>query len=247
MNKPNRMAARPTAFWSVLAAVAALSLAGCITVPVGGGEATATAGPTAPMTYVDRLKATPVAQPSDDAASTELPQFITENRNIACVFTTSRAGHVNQPWEPNNFNDSANAAAPIIPAVNCQMVSYPQVRAADVQDSCAGSNVGYLGGVATLLPEEAVYGGCRAGVTAMEAAFGAGGTVNQLMGSIPALVPGAAMESQGYRCAPMDDGVACANLASGLGFFLAAEKYEFFGPGQGAATTSLSSPAPAGG
>ncbi|MHA7271003.1 hypothetical protein [Arthrobacter sp. HLT1-20] len=238
MNKPSRMAARPTAFWCVLATAAALALAGCITVPVGA--ATPTATPTAPLSYVDRLKAAPVAQPTRDADPTGLPQFVTESRSIACVFTTSRSGHLNQPWEPNNFNDTANAAAPTIPAVNCQMASYPLVADADVQDNCAGSNVGYLGGVATLLPEKASYGGCRAGVTAVEAAFGPGGTVNQVMGSIPVLLPGVAMESQGYRCAPLDDGVACANLASGLGFFLAADTYQLFGPGH---ASSPSAPA----
>ncbi|MHA7305289.1 hypothetical protein ACX80E_08600 [Arthrobacter sp. TMN-49] len=234
MNTPGRLRARtprPAApVWCALATLVALSLAGCITVPTGGGDPTATQGPTAPQTFVDRLKATAVAPPSEGA--TELPQFITDSRNIACVFTTSRAGHLNQPWEPNNFNDAANATAPTLPVVSCQMVSYPQVQAADVRENCAGTFVGYLGGVATLLPDKASYGGCRAGVSAVEAAFGARGTVNQVMGSIPVLAPGAAMESQGYRCAPLDDGVACANLASGVGFFVAAEKYELFGAGQ---------------
>lgn len=213
-----------------MAAVAGAALSGCITVPVGNGEPTATQGPTAPLSYVERLKATPVQQAGGDSASVELPQFVSDSRNIACLFTTSRAGHLNQPWEPNNYADQANAAAPIIPVVNCQMVRYPQVQAADQHDNCAGSNVGFLGGTATLYPDTATYGGCRAGVTAVEAAFGSGATANQVMGSIPVLAPGGAMDAQGYRCAPMDDGVACANLASGVGFFIAAGKYELFGP-----------------
>ncbi|WP_425865165.1 hypothetical protein [Arthrobacter sp. TWP1-1] len=206
-----------------------LALAGCITVPVNGGTPAATQGPTTPLTYVDRLKATPVAQATEDAVETELPQFVTDSRNIACVFTGSKAGNLNQPWEPNNFSDSAIAAAPTIPVVNCQMAGYPAVKEADQKDNCSGTNVGYLGGTAVLYPDAAIYGGCRAGVTAVEAAFGAKGTVTQEMASIPVLAPGQAIEAQGYRCAPMDDGVACANLASGLGFFVAAEKYELFG------------------
>ena len=248
MNKPRRIAARRIAPWRALAAVgtlAVLGLTGCITVPAGGGDPTGTPGPATPLNYVDRLKATPVAAPGDDAATTELPQFITDSRNIACVFTSSRAGHLDQPWEPNNFDDTANAASPTIPVVTCQMASYPQVQPADVRDNCAGTNVGYLGGVATLLPDKSVYGGCRAGVSAMEAAFGARGTVNQAMGSIPVLAPGTAMESQGYRCAPMDDGVACANLASGVGFFIAAEKYELFASGN-TPTPAGATPAKAG-
>lgn len=248
MTKPRRKAARPTSPWCALAAaaiLAVLGLTGCITVPVGGGEPTGTPGPATPLSYVDRLKATPAAPPGDEAATTELPQFITDSRNIACVFTASRAGHLNQPWEPNNFNDTANAAAPTIPVVTCQMVSYPQVQAADVHDNCAGTNVGYLGGVATLLPDKSLYGACRAGVSAMEAAFGARGTVNQAMGSIPVLARGAAMESRGYRCAPMDDGVACANLASGVGFFIAADTYELFAAGNTATSAGATPPAPA--
>lgn len=38
------------------------------------------------------------------------------------------------------------------------------------------------------------------------------------------------MEAQGYRCEPLDDGVARANLDDETGFFSAAKKYELFGP-----------------
>ena len=61
----------------------------------------------------------------------------------------------------------------------------------------AGTTVGQLGVAGTRLPDKSLYGACRAGVSAMEAAFGARGTVNQAMGSIPVLAPGAARESQG--------------------------------------------------
>lgn len=218
---------------AVLLAAAAVVLSGCsITVPTGPVQPTATQGTAAPLSYVDRLKGITVEQPTEGMGSPELPQFVTDSRNIACVFTASKAGNFNHPWEPNNFGDSANAAAPSIPVVNCQMVAYPQPALADQDDDCSGTNVGYLGGDATLFPDKASYGGCRAGVTAVEAAFGANGTVNQVMGAIPVLAPGQAMEAQGYRCAPLDDGVACANLASGTGFYIAAESYEIFGAEQ---------------
>ena len=206
-----------------------LALVGCIGVPVSGGAPTATQGATAPLTYVDRLKATPVVQATEGAVETELPQFVTDSRNVACVFTGSKAGNLNQPWEPNNFSDPAIAAAPTIPVVNCQLAGYSAVKQTDQKDNCSGTNVGYLGGTAVLYPDKASYGSCRAGVTSVEAAFGANGTVTPEMASIPVLAPGQAMEVQGYRCAPMDDGVACANLVSDLGFFVAAKKYEIFG------------------
>lgn len=222
----------------MLAVALTAALSGCITVPVGGGEPTATQGSSTPQSYVDRLKAAPVEKVTDDAGSTELPQFVTASRNIACVFTSSRAGNINHPWEPNSFADSSNAAAALIPVVNCELAGYPQVRAADVRDSCAGTNIGYLGGTALLTPDEASYGGCRAGVTAVEAAFGAGGTMNETMGNIPVLAPGQAMDAEGYRCVPLDDGVACANLANGAGFFISADKYELFSPEQAAGKTA---------
>lgn len=212
----------------LFALAGSLLLAGCITVP-NGKAPEPSQGPTAPLTYLDRLKDVPVAGPTEDVDRDDLAQFVTDTRNIACVFTQSRAGHLNQPWEPNNFTDSANAAAPLVPVVNCQMTRYPEVQEQDKLSDCSGTLVGYLGGTALLEPERASYGGCRAGVTAVEAAFGPDGVVNQTMAEIPVLSPGQGMESNGYRCAAMDDGVACANLAAGVGFFLSAEKYELFG------------------
>ncbi|WP_315914309.1 hypothetical protein [Arthrobacter sp. lap29] len=226
----------------LLAAAAGAVLTGCsITVPDPPPVPTLNAGPTDPPSYLERLKAAPVVQPTDGVTSTALPQFISDSRNIACVFTTSQGGNLNQPWEPNNYGDRANGAAPIIPVTNCLMVSYPQPAPADIADNCAGTNLGYLGGTALLFPDRALYGGCRAGVTAMEAAFGVDGTPNPDMDAIPVLASGMAMESQGYRCAPLDNGVACANLADGIGFFIASGKYEIFGPDTQAGSTPTAS------
>lgn len=229
------MALRRTA--ALLAAMLffCVSLSGCITVPDPAPATATSQGPTDPLTYVERLKATPVVKPTDGLASTELPQFVTDSRNIACIFTTSQAGNLNLPWEPNNYGNSANEAAPIIPVAHCQMANYPTPAQNDIVDNCAGTNIGYLGGTALLYPDYAEYGGCRAGVTAVEAVFGFSGAAKQNSGgqdmnSIAVLPPGNAMEAQGYRCAPLDDGVACANLADETGFFIAAKKYEIFGP-----------------
>ncbi|MCQ9165738.1 hypothetical protein [Arthrobacter sp. STN4] len=211
-------------------AASAVALAGCITVPSAGPAhpATTSAGP---PSYVDRLKAAPVDQPTGAPSAGTLPQFVTDSRNVACVFTTSRAGNLDQPWEPNNYDDGANAKAPTIPVVNCELASYPDPAPADVTDKCAGTFIGYLGGTALLTPDRVTYGGCRAGVTAAEASFGPGGTPSEAMSTVPVLGQGRAMEADGYRCAALDDGVACANLATGLGFFVASGSYELLGPG----------------
>lgn len=215
---------------SAMAALLALGLSGCISVPAEPVETTASQPPVESLSRVERLKALPVAQATENPLGDTLAQFVTDSRNIACVFTSSRAGHLNQPWEPNNYTDGANAAAPIIPVVNCQMVNYPPVAKKDRTGDCAGSNVGYLGGTVLLAPDKAGYGGCRAGVTAVEAAFGPRGTVPEELAELPVLAPGQAMDGQGYRCGAMDDGVACANLAAGIGFFVSAESYELFAP-----------------
>ncbi|WP_154605058.1 hypothetical protein [Arthrobacter sp. AQ5-05] len=222
-----------------------LALTGCVSVPIKDRAPAPAGEEAAHLSYLDRLKATPVGVPTEAVSSTELPQFVSDSRNVACVFTTSKAGHLNQPWEPNNFGDSANATAPAIPVVNCQMAVYPQPRAGDVVDNCAGTNIGYLGGTALLYPDKVVYGGCRAGVTAVEASVVSKDASNQFAGGFPVLAPGTAMEAQGYRCASMDTGVACANLTAGIGFFLAANTYELFGPGPAplpGATTPATAP-----
>ncbi|MHA7176284.1 hypothetical protein ACX80D_06475 [Arthrobacter sp. Sr24] len=61
---------------------------------------------------MERLKATLVVRPTDNLSSSELPQFVTDSRNIACIFTTSQTGNLNLPWEPNNYGNSATSAAP---------------------------------------------------------------------------------------------------------------------------------------
>lgn len=223
---------------AVTAAVLCAALSGCITVPTADPHPT-TATKTGPLTYLERLKAAPAVKAAQDAGA--LPQFVNESRSIACVFTSSRAGNLNQPWEPNNFTDDANNTAPIIPVVNCELSSYPDPVKEDIVDNCAGTFAGYLGGTVLLAPDKVGYGGCRAGVTAVEAAFGPGGTVNETMGAIPVLAQDAAVDAAGYRCASLDDGVACANLASGLGFFVSREQYELFGPGHKAPATAPAS------
>ncbi len=215
--------------WSVVGVAVALGLSGCIAVPVAPTEPPATQVTTETAGYVDRLKAMPVAAVTENPVGETLQQFVTDSRNIACVFTSSRAGHLNQPWEPNNYTDSANAPAPIVPVVNCQMVNYPQVQEKDRTSNCAGTNIAYLGGTVLLDPAKAAYGNCRAGVTAVEASFGPRGTVSRELAELPVLSPGQAMDGQGYRCGALDDGVACANLAAGTGFFVAANTYELYG------------------
>ncbi|WP_026553701.1 hypothetical protein [Arthrobacter sp. 35W] len=203
---------------AVLAAVL-LGCTGCVTFtspdPAAGTSAAA------PSSYLDRLKAAPVATPAQEAPGPDgvaVTAFITEDRNIACAMTFSRAGQAASPWEPSNFDDDALKSAPLVPVVDCQLAGYPAPAAAT--DDCAGTHLGFLGGTVRLSPDAVAYGNCRAGVTAMEAAYGPKGTPSDILADLPILAPGQGIDASGYRCAPLDDGLACANLSNGVGFHI---------------------------
>lgn len=214
---------------SAVAVAALLACTGCISITSPDPAATTTAGP--PPSYLDRLKAAPVATPSADAQSgTQQGEgvwtFATEDHNIACVVAQSRAGQVNSPWEPNNFDSDELKSSPLVPVVDCQLARYPQPTKA--ADNCAGTNIGFLGGTVLLAPDTVAYGNCRAGVTAMEAAFGPNGRADGPLAGVAPLAKGQALDALGYRCVPLDDGVACANLSNGVGFYVDRDSYQAF-------------------
>lgn len=210
----------------VIAAIVACT--GCIS--VSSPDPNSSAGP--PPSYLERIKAAKTVAPTATAAKTMdqgVNGFVSPARDIACVLTDSRNGHLNTPLEPNNYADAANLPAPVIPVVQCELARYPAPRPQDVKDSCGGTGIGYLGGVVLLRPDAVGYGACRAGSTGMEAASADASSTKKVLAALPTLEEGASLEARGYRCAPMDSGVACANLADGIGFFVSQGSYELFG------------------
>ncbi|MCU1565499.1 MAG: hypothetical protein JWQ56_436 [Pseudarthrobacter sp.] len=161
--------------------------------------------------------------------------FITEDRTVACSLTSARGEHVNLPYEQNNFSDSANNKLATVPVAQCELAKYPQPKAEDAKDDCAGTNLGYLGGVALLTPDRATYGECRSGVTQMEATYGPKGSKTGDISELEVLGEGQNLEGNGLRCSAYNGGVACGNVSAGVGFFVSPDHYELIsGPAESA-------------
>jgi hypothetical protein len=127
-----------------------------------------------------------------------------------------------------------------VPVAHCELARFPKPRTEDVKDNCAGTNLGYLGGVTLLTPDSARYGECRSGVTQMEAAYGPNGSKAGPMAQLQVLEEGQNLERNGLRCSAYNGGVACGNVSGGVGFFVSEDRYELIsGPAESA------SPAPA--
>jgi hypothetical protein len=193
-----------------------------------------------PLPPIEQLEQAALVDPQDFSAGDDVLSFITEDRKVACSLTAARGSHINLPYEQNSFSDSENNKLAIVPVAHCQLAEYPKPAAGDVGDDCAGTNLGYLGGVALLTPDSATYGECRSGVTQMEATYGPRGSKTGPLAQLPVLADGQNLERNGLRCSAYNGGVACGNVSAGVGFFVSADRYELIsGPAEGP------SPAPA--
>lgn len=203
---------------------------GCFTLTSPDPNASTPTGP-APS-YLDRLKASKTLEPTATAAKTIAAgqqAFLNPSHDIVCIVTSARGGHISTPLEPNDFDNSGNQRFPIIPVVQCELAGYPAPQPKDVKDNCGGTGIGYLGGVVLLSPSGVQYGSCRAGQTGMESASNEGSTSKKTIAQLPTLEAGSALDARGYRCAPLDSGVACANLSNGVGFYVSKDSYQLFG------------------
>lgn len=142
----------------------------------------------APM---DQLEEAAPANPQDFSNGEDILSFITEDRTVACSLTSARGEHINLPYETNAYSSSANNRLAILPVAHCELATYPKPGPDDVRDDCAGTGLGYLGGVALLTPDKALYGECRSGVTQMEATCGPRGSRTGLLAQLPVLAGGA--------------------------------------------------------
>jgi len=193
-----------------------------------------------PLPPIEQLEKAALVDPQDFSAGDDVLSFITEDRKVACSLTAARGSHINLPYEQNSFSDSENNKLAIVPVAHCQLAEYPKPAARDVGDDCAGTNLGYLGGVALLTPDHARYGECRSGVTQMEATYGPRGSKTGPLAQLPVLADGQNLERNGLRCSAYNGGVACGNVSAGVGFFVSADRYELIsGPAE------APSPAPA--
>ena len=208
--------------WGILAALLLLGATGCaVTV-----EDPAYVAPP-PLPPMEQLEQAALADPEDFSGGADgVISFITEDRTVACSLTAARGPHINLPYEQNSFGDSENNKLAIVPVAHCELARYPKPQTDDVKDNCAGTNLGYLGGVALLTPDTATYGECRSGVTQMEAAYGPRGSKAGPLAQLQVLAGGKNLERNGLRCSAYNGGVACGNVSAGVGFFVSPDHYE---------------------
>lgn len=182
--------------------------------------------PPAPLAPLEQLEQAALADPQGFSTGTDVLSFITEDRAVACSLTAARGEHLNLPYETNAFSDAANNKLAIVPVAHCELARYSKPGPGDVRDDCAGTNLGYLGGVALVSPDRATYGECRSGVTQMEATYGPKGSRAGPMAQLQVLADGQNLERNGLRCSAYNGGVACGNVSAGVGFFVSPERYE---------------------
>lgn len=182
--------------------------------------------PPAPLPPMEQLEKAPLADAKTYSSGGDVLSFITADRTIACSLTSARGDHVNLPYQQNRYGDAANNKLPIVPVAHCELATYQPPQPGDVRDDCAGTHLGYLGGVALLAPDSARYGECRSGVTSMEAAYGPKGTKAGPLAQLPVLADGQNLERNGLRCSAYNGGVACGNVSAGVGFFVSPKRYE---------------------
>lgn len=199
--------------------------------------------PPAPLPPMEQLEKAPLADAKTYSSGGDVLSFITADRTIACSLTSARGDHVNLPYQQNRYGDAANNKLPIVPVAHCELATYQPPQPGDVRDDCAGTHLGYLGGVALLAPDSARYGECRSGVTSMEAAYGPKGTKAGPLAQLPVLADGQNLERNGLRCSAYNGGVACGNVSAGVGFFISPERYELVpGPAKSSASTQAEGP-----
>jgi hypothetical protein len=230
---PNRHAV-PVRLAMTLAALGVAATGCSVTVP--DPEYT----PPPPLPALEQLKQAPLSDAAGFAAEEDVLAFVTADRNVVCALTSARGGHVNLPYELNNFSDPANRKLDTVPVAHCELAAYPQPEAADIRDNCAGTGLGYLGGVALLTPVRASYGECRSGVTGMEATYGPQGSRDGVIARLPVLPDGGNLERNGLRCSAYNDGVACGNVSGGIAFFVSRDHYELIAEGAKKASTAPS-------
>jgi hypothetical protein len=205
----------------VLAALFLLTATACSITTVDPGYV-----PPPPLAPLDQLEQAALVDPAGYSAGEGVLSFITSDHNVACSLTSARGEHINLPYEANSFSDPANNKLATVPVAHCELAAYAKPSAGDVKDDCAGTGLGYLGGTALLTPDTVSYGGCRSGVTQMEAAYGPKGSKSGPLSQLPVLAEGQNIERNGLRCAADNGGVACGNVSAGVAFFVARDRYE---------------------
>ena len=177
---------------------------------------------------MDALSPEDVGFPPDAASVAVLVAVLGADRSACCAISTKQGSVFANPVDPQMAAGEKDDTELEVDAAYCELSAYP--APAEAADDCNGTNLGFKGGTLMLTVDAFAYGGCRIGMTPMEAEFGAGvedggGPISRL----PLLERGQAVELRGFRCGPGRDGMICGNLESGKGFTANRESVTEFG------------------
>lgn len=202
------------------------ALTGCVEVPVSNPAPS----PEPDLAQREELAAMPELPVSElQTFNEEVAAFLSEDRNTYCAITTEQGGVINSPVDPRLSGGQRDDTVLEVPAVYCELARYPEP--AEVTDDCYGTNLGFKGGTVLLAAKDVSYGGCRVGMTLMEAELGPGaGDGESPLTRLPVLEDGMAVELNGFRCGSADRGIVCVESATGLGFVASAEAFEMLEP-----------------
>lgn len=209
-------------------AAAAMTLTGCVQVPVSNPAPS----PEPELSPQEELAAMPEAPPKQmQTFGEDVAAFLTEDRNIYCTITTEQGGIIASPVDPQLAGGTPDDTLLEVPAVYCELVRYPEPE--KVADTCHGTGLGFRGGTVLLTAERATYGSCRIGMTLTEAELQPGsGKDGSALSRLPMLEAGMAIDLNGFRCGTADSGVICLEKQSGAGFAVTADAFSSLPPGK---------------
>ncbi|MUK03097.1 hypothetical protein GM708_14925 [Vibrio cholerae] len=208
--------------WRLVAACvgvvsAPLVLAGCVQLPTSTPPAaTATAAGTKPL---DELAGMEVLSPEDLGLPPEAEAIavLAVDRSVYCAISTRQGGVFDNPVDPLMAGGEKDDNELEVDAAYCELAAYP--APSEATDDCNGTNLGFKGGTVMLTAEGFTYGGCRIGMTPMEAEFASGVEAGAgPVAGLPLLERGQAVELRGFRCGLGREGMICADLVTGQGF-----------------------------
>lgn len=195
-------------------AAAALLLAGCVQLPAAGPVAAP-----ADLPPAEELAAMEVLAPEDLGLPEDAPAIavLAADRSAYCAISTKQGRVFANPVDPLMAGGEKDDNELEVDAAYCELAAYP--APAEVTDDCNGTNLGFKGGTLMLTADSFAHGGCRIGLTPMEAEFTAGTAGEDgPLAKLPLLERGQAVELRGFRCGLGRDGMICGNIASGRGF-----------------------------
>ncbi len=85
--------------------------------------------PPAPLPPWSSSGRRPLTDAAKYAAGEDILSFVTADRNVVCSLTSASGRHVNLPYEPNGFADSANNKLATVPVAHCELAVYPKPAA----------------------------------------------------------------------------------------------------------------------